>query len=54
MAEKKPRGRPEYSPTEEEREKVRVLKAGGMSREAIAEAIEKHDGLLFLNNGSRR
>lgn len=39
MAEKKPRGRPEYAPTDEEREKVRVLKAGGMSREAIAEAI---------------
>ena len=39
MAEKKARGRPEYVATDEEREKVRVLKAGGMSNEAIAEAI---------------
>lgn len=32
-------GRKAYQPTDEEREKVRVLKAGGMSNEAIAEAI---------------
>lgn len=39
MAEKKGRGRPEFVPTDEDREKARVLKAGGMSREAIAEAM---------------
>lgn len=39
MAEKKSRGRPEFVATDEDREKVRVLKAGGMSNEAIAEAI---------------
>ena len=39
MAEKKARGRPEFVVTDEDREKVRVLKAGGMSNEAIAEAI---------------
>lgn len=32
-------GRPPYAPSDEEREKVRVLKAGGMSNEAIAECI---------------
>jgi DNA-binding CsgD family transcriptional regulator len=32
-------GRKAFNPTDEEREKVRVLKAGGMSNEAIAEAI---------------
>lgn len=32
-------GRPEFAPSDEEREKVRVLKASGMSNEAIAEAI---------------
>lgn len=39
MAGNKNSGRPEYAATVEEREKVRVLKAGGMSNEAIAEAI---------------
>lgn len=39
MAGNKNSGRPEYVPTDEEREKVRVLKAGGMSNEAVAEAI---------------
>lgn len=39
MAGNKNSGRPEYSPDDDEREKVRVLKAGGMSNEAIAEAI---------------
>jgi hypothetical protein len=39
MTEKKGRGRPEHEPSEENREKVRVLKAGGMSDAAIAEAI---------------
>ena len=32
-------GRPPYAPTADEREKVRVLKAGGMSNEAIAECL---------------
>jgi predicted transcriptional regulator len=39
MAGNKNSGRHEYAPTDEEREKVRVLKAGGMSNEGIAEAI---------------
>ncbi|MDW9726313.1 hypothetical protein GOB91_29130 [Sinorhizobium meliloti] len=39
MAGNKNSGRPEYVPTDDEREKVRVLKAGGMSNEAIAEAV---------------
>lgn len=39
MAGNKNSGRPEYAPTSEEREKVRVLKAGGMSNEAICEVI---------------
>ncbi|RDJ05271.1 hypothetical protein [Rhizobium grahamii] len=39
MAGNKTSGRPEYTPTDDEREKVRVLKASGMSQEAIAEAI---------------
>lgn len=39
MAEKKGRGRPEFVVTDDDREKARVLKAGGMSNEAIAEAI---------------
>lgn len=39
MAGNKNWGRPEYAPTDDEREKVRVLKASGMSQEAIAEAI---------------
>ena len=41
MAGNKNSGRPEYVPTDDEREKVRVLKAGGMSNEAIAEAVAK-------------
>lgn len=39
MAGNKNSGRHEYAPTDDEREKVRVLKAGGMSSEGIAEAI---------------
>jgi len=39
MAGNKNSGRPEFVATDEDREKVRVLKAGGMSLEAIAEAI---------------
>lgn len=39
MAGNKNSGRRKYAPTDDEREKVRVLKAGGMSNEAIAEAI---------------
>lgn len=39
MAGNKNSGRPEFAPTDDDREKVRVLKAGGMSNEAIAEAI---------------
>ncbi|TGT76735.1 MULTISPECIES: hypothetical protein [unclassified Mesorhizobium] len=35
----KKKGRPEFVATDEDRHKVRVLKAGGMSAEAIAEAI---------------
>ena len=38
-AEKKTRGRPEFVVTDEDRQKVRVLKAGGMSNEALAEAM---------------
>jgi DNA-binding CsgD family transcriptional regulator len=39
MAGNKNSGRRAYDPTDAEREKVRVLKAGAMSNEAIAEAI---------------
>ncbi len=39
MAGNKNSGRPEFAPTDDEREKVRVLKACGMSNEAIAEVI---------------
>lgn len=39
MAGNKNSGRPAYEPTDDDREKVRVLKAGGMSNEAVAEAI---------------
>jgi hypothetical protein len=39
MAGNKNSGRPQYAPTDEEREKVRVLKAGNMSIEAIAVAM---------------
>lgn len=40
--EKDGRGRPEYAPTEAGREKVQVLRAQGMSKEAIAEAMDIH------------
>ena len=46
MSGNKNSGRPEFSPTDEEREKVRVLKAGGMSNEAIAEVIGISDTTL--------
>lgn len=36
------RGRPEYVPTDDAREKVQVLRAQGMSKEAIAEAMDIH------------
>jgi type IV secretory pathway VirB6-like protein len=39
MAGNKNSGRPPFEPTDEDREKVRVLKAGGMSNEAIATAV---------------
>ncbi|MGN6451257.1 MAG: hypothetical protein ACTHLK_22220 [Brucella intermedia] len=39
MAGNKNSGRPEFAPTDEHREKVRVLKACGMTNDAIAEAI---------------
>ncbi len=39
MAGNKNSGRHQFKPTAEQREKVLVLKAGGMSNEAIAEAI---------------
>ena len=46
MASRKAPGRPEYEPTVEEREKVRVLKAGGMSNVAICEAMGLNDRTL--------
>lgn len=39
MAGNKNSGRTEFAPTDEQREKVLVLRAGGMSQEAIAEAV---------------
>lgn len=39
MAGNKNSGRPEFVPTDDQRETVRVLKAGGMSQEAIAEVV---------------
>ena len=39
MAGNKNSGRRPYAPTEEDREKVRVLKAGGMSDDAVATAL---------------
>jgi len=39
---KRGRGRPEYVPTDEAREKVQVLRAQGMSKEAIASAMDIH------------
>lgn len=39
MAGNKNSGRPAFEPTEDQREKVRVCKAGGMSNEAIASAL---------------
>jgi DNA invertase Pin-like site-specific DNA recombinase len=35
-------GRPPYAPTPEEREKVQILRAQGMSKEAIASVIGIH------------
>ena len=46
MTSKKGRGRPEFVPTDEDREKVQVLRAQGMSKEAIAEAIGIHHETL--------
>jgi len=42
MTTKKGRGRPAYVPTDEDREKVQILRAQGMSKEAIAEALGIH------------
>ena len=42
MTMKKARGRPAYQPTDEDREKVQVLRAQGMSKEAIAEVLGIH------------
>lgn len=42
MATKKERGRPQYVPTDDDREKVQILRAQGMSKEAIAEAMGIH------------
>lgn len=39
---KRGRGRPEYVPTDEARERVQVLRAQGMSKESIAEAMDIH------------
>ncbi len=43
---KKGRGRPEYVPTDEDREKVQILRAQGMSKEAIAAAVGIHHETL--------
>src|SRR5688572_7760808 len=40
------RGRPEYVPTDEDREKVQVLRAQGMSHEAIAASLDIHPQTL--------
>lgn len=49
MAGNKNSGRRKYAPTDDEREKVRVLKAGGMTNEAIAEAIGISEPTLRLH-----
>lgn len=46
MTTKKGRGRPEYVPTDDAREKVRILRAQGMSKEAIAAALDIHHETL--------
>lgn len=46
MTTKKGRGRPEYAPTDDDREKVQVLRAQGMSLEAIAAALDIHHETL--------
>lgn len=46
MTTKKGRGRPEYVPTDEDREKVQILRAQGMSKEAIASAVGIHHETL--------
>jgi predicted ArsR family transcriptional regulator len=40
------RGRPEFVPTDDDRERVQVLKAQGMSNEAIAAALDIHQQTL--------
>lgn len=52
MAGNKNSGRKEYQPTDDEREKVRVLKAGGMTNEAISEAIGISEPTLRKHFGS--
>lgn len=46
MTTKKGRGRPEFVPTDEDREKVQILRAQGMSKEAIAAALGIHHETL--------
>lgn len=46
MTTKNGRGRPEFVPTDEDREKVQVLRAQGMSLEAIAAALDIHHETL--------
>lgn len=52
MAGNKNSGRKKYAPTDEEREQVRVLKAGGMTNEAIADAIGISEPTLRLHFSS--
>ncbi len=40
MSAKRTKGRPAYEPTDEDREKVRILRASGMSMPAISEAMD--------------
>lgn len=46
MTEKRPRGRPEFVATDEDREKVQVLRSQGMSLAAIAAALGIHHDTL--------
>lgn len=42
----KKRGRPEFVPTDEQRERVQILRAQGMSQEAIAASLDIHKETL--------
>ena len=46
MADGKRRGRPEFVPTDEQRERVQILRAQGMSQEAIASSLDIHKETL--------